>query len=184
MAGLHRGRRTWASVSVTAALLGGAGAATFAAPAASAAPKTITAVTHTSDHADTTSVPTGCTLANEVAQGPVWAFDNLSLRLTATDNGDGTWAVRVTAHGSFAAVCDPVSGDYATGHGSVNGWYDLTVTSPVAPSGKSLPAHAPSDESQTQIVAQFFGVNTSSVVGGQYNYTYNRVDGGKYVQSG
>lgn len=151
---------------------------------AAAAPKKVTAVTHTSGHPDTTSVSSSCTLAGAISGGPVWAYDNLSLRLTATSTGADTYAVTITAHGSFAAVCDPISGASYTGRGSVNGWYELTVTSPTPPDPAAVPSQQPSGlTGQSDIVRQFFP-DATSVVGGHYDYVYTLVAGSKYEQVG
>jgi hypothetical protein len=149
---------------------------------AAGSPKPIKAVTHTSDHPDTTSVAGACT--DESDNGPVWAYDDLSLQLVSTSNGDGTYAVTVTAHGSFNAMSDPTTGECWSGHGSVDGWINYTVTSTVAPDKSNLPAQEPGSMKQSEIIAQFFGGQASSVVGGSYHYTYNRVNGSRYTQDG
>lgn len=149
-----------------------------------ASPTTVTAVTHTSNHPDTTSVSSTCTSAGATSGGPVWAYDNLSLRLTSTPTDTDTYAVTITAHGSFDAVCDPVTGDPYAGHGSVNGWYQLTVTSPTPPDPAAVPSQQLSGlTGQGDIVRRFFP-DATSVIGGHYDYVYTLVDGSKYEQSG
>jgi hypothetical protein len=147
-----------------------------------AAPGKISATTHSNPHADTTSVGGPCAGVSD--NGPVWAYDNLSFKLTATADGPGSYAVTIAANGSFKAFSDPVTGDCASFNGSVDGWYQLEVLSPVAPDGKNLPSQVPGSMGQGAIVAAFFGGNATSINGGSYYYTYNRVDGGKYIQQG
>lgn len=145
--------------------------------------RTVTAVTHTSDHPDTTSVSGPCTVASP--GGPVWAHDNLSLRLSVTpETGPGNYSVTITAHGSFKAIADPTTGVCYTGSGSVDGWLQYDVTSSTPPDPKNLPAREPSDMTQGQILDQLFAGNATIVGGGHYSYTYNRIDGGKYTQIG
>lgn len=173
--------RTVAAIAGIAAL---AALVLSVAPALAKSPKKITAVTHTMNHPDTTSVSSDCTKAGEISGGPVWAYDNLSLRLTATPTGSDTYSVTITAHGSFDAVCDPTSGDPYTGHGSVNGWYTLTVTSPTPPDPAAVPSQQQDPlTSQGEIVHQFFP-DASSVVGGHYDYVYTQVNGSEYEQVG
>jgi hypothetical protein len=152
------------------------------ASASAESPMKVTAVTHTSNHPDTTSVTGTCTGTS--SNGPVWAYDNLSLRITVTPGtGPEDYAVTVTAHGSFAAIADPNTGDCYTGRGGVDGWYQLDVTSSTAPDPANLPSHVPSDETQGAIVNQLFG-GSATVAGGHYSYTYTLVDGQKYTQTG
>lgn len=143
---------------------------------------TTTAVTHSSGHPDTTSVSGPCTATS--SNGPVWAYDNLSLRLTATPDGTGKYSVVVTAHGSFDAISNPVTGECYTGTGSVDGWYQLEVTSTVAPDPSNVPSQEPGNVGQGAIVSQLFNGQATSIVGGHYSYTYNRINGGAYTQEG
>jgi hypothetical protein len=144
---------------------------------------TVSAVTRSSDHPDTTTVANSCAPVSD--NGPVWAYDNLSLKLDATPTGaPNTYDVVITALGSFAQVADPNTGACTTGHGSVDGYLHYVVTSPNTPSGKNVPAQSPGDQSQGSILAEFFGGTDTQVGGGDYSYTYNRVDGGRYTQAG
>jgi hypothetical protein len=170
--------RVAGAVAVIAALA----ALGLSVASASAGPQKITAVTHTSNHPDTTSVSGPCTVSSP--GGPVWAYDNLSLRLTATPTGTNEYSVTVTANGSFSAFSNPITGDCYTGHGGVDGYYELTVDSSTPPDPANLASHVPDTETQGAIVAQFFGGNASSIAGGHYHYTYTRVDGQKYTQDG
>jgi hypothetical protein len=170
-----------AAIAVAAA--GALGLGVLGAGSALAGTGMVTVVTHTMNHPDTTSVRSPCTLAGEVGGGPVWAYDNLSLRLVTTPAGSaGTYNVTIYAHGSFDAVCDPITGGPMTGHGSVDGSYHLTVVSANGPVG-SVPAQQPDGTTgQGAIVGQLFP-DATSITGGDYSYTYNRVDGTKYQQS-
>jgi hypothetical protein len=154
-----------------------------AASVAFAAPKTVTAVTHSSNHPDTTSVSGPCTVSS--GGGPVWAYDNLSLRLTVTpEDSPGNYSVTITAHGSFDAFADPTTGACYTGHGGVDGWLQWDVQSSTPPDPASLPSQVPGDTSQSAIMNQLFDGNATIVGGGHYNYTYTKVNGSKYTQAG
>jgi hypothetical protein len=154
------------------------------APAmASSGPGTVTAVTHTQNHPDTTSVANSC--APISANGPVWAYDNLSLRFTAVPDGTGTYSVTITAHGSFSQVASPTTGACETGAGSVDGWLNYEVSSSTPPDPANLPAQqASGDTGQGTMLNELFGGNATITGGGHYNYTYNPVDGARYTQSG
>ena len=155
----------------------------FGAFGVSAAPKQVSAVTHASNHADTTSVSGGCTVPSD--NGPVWAYDNLSLKLTVTPGSAADlYSVTITANGSFDAFASPNTGACLTQHGSVDGWLQWDVQSSTAPNPKSLPAQVDGSLSQSQIMNMLFDGNAHIVGGGHYSYTYNRIDGGKYVQNG
>jgi hypothetical protein len=157
-------------------VLGGA----FATNAAS--PKQVTAVTHSSPHPDTTNNAGDCTLASD--GGPVWAYDNLSLRLVATPGATaGDYSVTIFANGSFQAFANPNTGACYNRNGSVDGWYTLDVQSAAAPDPKNLPSQVPGSMSQGSIVNMLFG-GSATVTGQHYSYTYNQIDGGKYVQNG
>ena len=153
------------------------------ATSASAAPaRTVKAVTHAQDHADTTSLSGPCTASSD--NGPVWAYDNLSLQLSAVSDGTDSYLVTITAHGSFAAFADPNTGDCVSTHGSVDGSLNYEVSSPTAPDPANLPAQVSGSLGQGQILNQFFGGNATITGGGHYSYAYNRIDGGKYTQIG
>ena len=149
-----------------------------------ASPNTsVKTVTHVMNHPDTTNVSGLCTLATD--NGPVWAYDNLSLQLAATptDNA-GDYNVTITAHGSFSAFSDPITGACSNFNGSVDGWITYLVHSTTAPDPANLPSHSDGSLHQGQILNQFFGGNAAIIGGGSYSYTYNQVDGGKYTQVG
>lgn len=170
-------RKLGLGVAIGAATLGFAAGPAFAGQSGA-----VNAVTHTSDHPDTTSASGPCTGSS--SNGPVWAYDNLSLRVHVVPQGGDSYAVTIYAHGSFQQIADPNTGACASGHGSVDGWYDLTVQSSTAPDPANVPSQEPGDMSQGAIVAQLFAGNATSIVGGHYSYTYNRIDGGKYTQVG
>jgi hypothetical protein len=154
-----------------------ASSASSAAPVAATlmAQTSYKAVTHSADHPDTTNY---CT---PVAPDCVWAYDNLSMQLTATDNHDGTWTVTVTDHGSFQGFIDPLSPTNAslTSNGPIDGTYQLTVNSPNAPVNANLPSQMDGVGTGT-IVATWFGVSPSAVTGGSYNFSYQN---GNYTQN-
>jgi hypothetical protein len=137
---------------------------------------TYKAVTHSANHPDTSNY---CGVG-AIGSDCVWAHDNLSMQLTATDNHDGTWAVTVTDNGSFSGLADPASpqGAALVSNGPVKGTYQLTVTSQNPPSNANLPSQMDGVGTGT-IVATWFGVPTSQVVGGDYSFSYQN---GNYTQ--
>lgn len=154
--------------------------AVTAASAGGPAAGTVTAVTHSSHHADTTSIAGDCTVAS--AGGPVWAYDNLSLRLSAVPTGTNHYSVTITAHGNFDAISNPITGACYTGHGSVDGWLKYEVSSATAPDPANLPAQVDGTLGQGAILNAFFDGNATIVGGGTYSYSYNQIDGSKYIQ--
>jgi hypothetical protein len=169
-------------------LLAGATAAvgllTVGAPAL-AAPSTVNVVTHTSNHPDTTyGSVAGCTTPSD--GGPVWAYDNMSLQYSVTpESGPGNYSVTITAHGSFSAFADPTTGACISKNGSVDGTLQWDVSSTTPPDPKNVPSQEPGDLGQTWImINQLFDGNATTVGGGHYSYTYNRLDSGKYTQVG
>ncbi|MDE3082105.1 MAG: hypothetical protein KGL05_05630 [Acidobacteriota bacterium] len=151
--------------------------------AASASSGTLNVVTHTSGHADTTSVSGPCTTFS--VNGPVWAYDNLSLRYSVTSTGTDTYSVTIHANGSFSAFADPITGACSNFNGSVDGWLTLDVTSSTSPDPAAVPAQENGSLGQSQILTnQLFDGNGVVTGGGSYDYTYTLVDGAKYVQVG
>lgn len=160
------------------AAAGAAGLGGLAAGPALAGNGPVTAVTHASQHPDTTSVSgPGCGTS---ANGPTWALDNLSRQFSVTDNGDGTYTVTITDHGSFAGFADPTTCQPLTSDGSVSGSYTLTVTSPTGPDPSGLAPQYEGAVSTTDMVRDLFDHNATSIQGGAYNYSYQH---GNYVQS-
>jgi hypothetical protein len=174
-------------IALLLATVASAATLAFAAAGTAAAgtgPGATTAVTHTMNHPDTTSASgPGCGTS---ANGPVWAYDNLSLRYVATPNGTNMYSVTIYAHGSFKAIADPNTCIAASFNGSVDGSITYQVTSTTTPDPGNVPAQQPSgDTGQGDIlVNQLFDGNGAITGGGSYSYTYNPVDGGKYTQSG
>ena len=162
--------------SAIALLLGGQGAG--------ATSRTVTAVTHASNHPDTTSVAGDATVASP--GGPVWAYDNLAVRFAVTPNSDGTYSVVITDQGSFAGFASPTTGNADVNQGSVRGWIKYTVSSPNAPDPANLPSQQPTDPSPstTAMLTDLFDGNMSIVGGGSYSFTYTLVDGAIYTQTG
>ena len=154
-----------------------------AGPAMASATGTVTAVTHTMNHPDTTSVTGPCTGTS--VNGPVWAYDNLSLRYTVISTGTDTYAVTITAHGSFNAIADPTTGNCYSGHGSVSGWIEYNVTSSTAPDPSNVLAQQVSTTGQFAILDnQLFDGHAVFASGGSYDYTYTNVNGVQYIQVG
>jgi hypothetical protein len=149
---------------------------------AGAAPRTVTAVTHASHHADTTNVATGVSSEN----GPVWAWDNLAVRFTVTPNGDNAYSVLITDNGSFAGFANPHTGLPDVNNGSVKGTIQYDVTSPNAPDPANLLANQPANPSPSTVamLGQLFDGEVAIVGGGAYSFTYTRVDGAVYTQTG
>ena len=99
------------------------------------------------------------------------------------ETGPGNYSVTIYAHGSFQAFADPNTGACATFNGSVDGSIQYDVSSTSAPDPSALPAQSP-NTSQGTMLSELFDGNATMVGGGHYSYTYNRVDGGKYIQNG
>jgi len=170
--------------AIAIASLGAVAALGFAVvPAVAAAPGTVTAVTHTMNHPDTTSVSGPCTGTSD--NGPVWAYDNLSLNYSSLNTGVDTYSVTITAHGSFNAIADPTTGACYSGHGSVSGVIEYDVTSITPPDPGNVLTQQISTTGQWSILAnQLFDGNAVFAGGGQYTYTYTMVNGAVYTQSG
>jgi hypothetical protein len=174
------------------------GSAALAAPAmAGTSPATVTAVTHSFAHNDTTSVSGTATEASP--GGPVWARDNLMERFVVTDNGGGNYTVAATVNGSFQGFADPrtqaeeealglqsVPGSALVSQGSVKGTITYQVSSPVAPDPKALPAQEPDGTGLGAAIHQLFpGDDTAEAIsGGPYTFTYTKVNGQVYQQVG
>lgn len=187
------------AVASGAALLG---TAAVAAPAmAGTGPASVTAVTHSASHPDTTSVSGPATLSSP--GGPVWAFDNSSYRFVVTpETGPGNYLVTIYDNGQFQGFADPNTGQALVGNGSVKGTISYDVQSATPPDPANLPAQEPGAATQDQagidggytrlggMISQLFdGQPTSGpesiIVGyGPYNFTYTLMNGEKYVQTG
>lgn len=180
-----------------------AGSAVMAAPAfASTGPVTVTAVTHSANHPDTTSLKTGYPLPGQDATlqspgGPVWAFDNTATKITATPispiASDGAnWSVVITETGQFQGFADPRTGAALTSTGSVKGTIQYDVSSDSQPDAANLPAQEPGVATQDQagidggythlsgMISQLFGGHETVVGGGDvYSFSYQN---GNYTQ--
>jgi hypothetical protein len=155
--------------------------------AAYASPSTVKAVTHSYNHPDTTSLPgVGACTDNTGNDGPVWAYDNLSIQLSAVQHEPNQYTVTVTTNGSFNAFANPKTGACYTGTGSVTGMISYEVSSSTPPSAKNLPAQEPGSDHLSAIVNDLFGGNLpqENVVGGHYSFSYTPIDGGLYTQVG
>jgi hypothetical protein len=163
-----------ASIVLAAAGLLSAGAASAASPGG-----TVSAVVHASGHPDTCACasPTGVTSPN----GPVWAYDNIARQFTAVPGSGDHYTVTITDNGSFAAFADPISGLPFTAHGSIRGTYTLDVQSTLPPLASALPPTDDGDVSTPAMIMQLFQGGVTSIVGGDYTYTY-RAGGCTMVQ--
>ncbi len=159
------------------AMAGITGLGVLGAGAALAGSGPVTAVTHASGHPDTTSAsgPACGTSSN----GPTWATDNLSRQFSVTDNGNSTYTVTVTDHGSFAGFADPTSCQALLSNGPIYGTYTLTVTSPTGPDPAALAPEYVGAVSTSSMIQDLFAGNATSIVGGDYYYSYQN---GNYVQ--
>jgi hypothetical protein len=178
-------------------ILGATAIATLAVPAitpalasaAAPADKTVTVVTHSAQHPDTTSVSGDATIMSP--GGPVWAYDNLSLRYVVTPLGGDQWRVAIESQGSFAGFASPTTGNADINNGSTKGNITYTVTSSSAPDKALGPAQEPNGSSIRLAIAQMFHLNPASFNlpdsplsgGDQYTFTYNQVDGSLYQQT-
>jgi hypothetical protein len=193
-------RITLTAVAAAAVLTGSVAAA---APAfASNGPSTFT--THMNQNPDTTSLSGGPGVTLSSAQGPVWAWDNLTVKLTpvpqAQPLSDGAnYVVNVDVVGSFHGFADPNgpnAGAALTSDGSVKGTISYDVYSPQGPNGANLPAqegawtvNLNSGPGQYQVsggqglsdaITQLFGPGSYIAGGGNiYNFSYQN---GNYTQ--
>jgi hypothetical protein len=157
--------------------VGALGLTMMGAGAALAGTGTVTAVTHASDHPDTTNASgPACGISGN---GPTWATDNLSRKFSVTDNGNGTFTVVITDHGSFAGFADPNTCQALASNGPIEGTYTLTVTSPTGPDPAGLAPQYRGQVSTSSMVQDLFGDSATSIVGGFYSYSYQN---GNYVQ--
>jgi hypothetical protein len=169
-------------------LLGGLGAAlatsadagTLPAATMASVSKTVTAVTYSPNHYDTTSVPTGVNSPN----GPLWAYDNLIERFTAVPEGAGQWSVTINVAGTFDGFANPVTGLPQVNKGTVRGVIQYDVTSPNKPSKALLPKVEPKYTGLGTAMSQLFGGSETVTGGGHYLFTYTKVAGKVYTQAG
>ena len=176
-------------VALAAITAGGLGAA---APAM-AVSGPVSFVTHTNGHPDTTSLVSQPSAGQDATihtpYGPVWAWDNSTIKLTPVqiaDPGDGAnYRVDVEVVGSFHGFADPNTGLALDSTGSVKGTisYDVLAAPGEAPSSASLPPTESGGINGThlsEMVLQLFGGH-ASIVGGGGHYTFS-YQNGAYVQ--
>jgi hypothetical protein len=195
--------------SVLVAVAVGVSIAMFSSGAGATTAATVSANTHAANHDDTTSVAGSATIPSD--GGPVWAYDNLKVQITATPANatNGSYGVDLTVTGSFAGFANPrnagemaaaglttpAPGDALTSSGSVKGTYHLTVNSPTLPKASNLHAQQDPTTGLGDMVRQLFGdvatdngdgtfSHTVVVSGGHYNFIYNKVEGVTYSQFG
>jgi hypothetical protein len=164
--------------------VGALGLAMGTAGAALASSGPITAVTHASNHPDTTSVSGPATL--DSPNGPVWAYDNLALKFTVTPNGEGVSKVVITTNGSFAGFADPTTGQALTSNGSVAGsitYYWESPNGAADANPANLPAQEPPTVGLSTMITQLFGggENAGPTWPGNGDYTFS-YQHGNYVQ--
>lgn len=140
-----------------------------AAPAFAGTNGGVTATTHSFLHEDTTNVSGSGTHASP--NGPVWANDNLQEQFRITQTSPGVYDVQYASHGSFSAFADPTTGNAASFNGSVEGSYDMTVTSSTAPDPTALPAQEDPNTGIGTAVEQLFHGN-ATIAGGNYDFKY------------
>jgi hypothetical protein len=173
-----------APAALAAILLGTAGQASAqvappaqAALTASVKQATISATTHVHNVADTTNISGDHTGTSD--NGPVWAYDNLERKITATRSvtGTDTWDVRIDSQGSFSAIANPLDGNVWTGGngGSVTGSVNYTVTSGKTPDPKNINGNLPDGTGSTKTLKLLFGDDSATVVGGTYKFDYSPV---------
>ena len=172
-----------------------AGSAAAAAPAmASTGPARSGASPISTKHPDTTSA-SGRPRSTR-RNGPVWAYDN-ARRAVHGHAGDrpgrrATYQVDGQRRGSFQGFADPrLATEDSTD--PVARWpagprsrarSATTVTSPVGPERKLLPAQEPDGTGLGTALRQLFGGQATSVVPGSYDFQYNQVAGAPYEQVG
>lgn len=156
------------------ALTGG----TAAVASASTGPQQF--VTHSAQHADTTNVETGVDSAN----GPVWAYDNLTEAyiVTPVSLPDGAnYQVKIIVTGSFKGFADPtIANTPLVSNGPVQGTITYDVYSSTAPDKAGLLPNQAPDTGLGTALNQLFDGNATIVGGGDYTFSYQN---GNYVQS-
>jgi hypothetical protein len=160
------------------------GSAVAAAPAfASNGPAVVKVNTHQNGVADTTDHAGSNTV--DSPNGPVWAYDNLERKITATPNADGTWTVVVASQGSYAAFADPRTGGPAGfTSGPVSGDVTYVVQAGSAqPSGAGINSQSPLSLHSFDLVEALFGNAPLTIVSSHYNFDY-KLAGQDYPQVG
>jgi hypothetical protein len=171
-----------APVIAATALLAGTGAASAATVKAPPV-KPVVASTYEAGLIDTTSVPTGV----NSPQGPVWAYDDMTRVLTATQASPGTWTVTFDEGGVYNAIANPLTGAAWQHSGLFGGTISYIVTSAGTPKASNLPRTEPATATHSSVMAQLFGAPVTVVGGGSYDFTYLGIPGapkGVYTQVG
>lgn len=172
-----RFRSIAATAGVAAVLLG-----ISAAPALASTHTNVRAVTHTSANADTTGSATG-TYCTTSSRGPIWAWDNLSLRFDTAEVSSTTYTVTIEVSGTFTSFTTRECAAPVNENGSVRGYLNETVTSSSAPNPKALPAQESGNVSETTMVDQLFQGGVTGVTTVSYSYTYTQITGERCVTS-
>ena len=176
--------RTVAAI-VAAPLIAGTAllAGTGAASAATKPPAPVTAATYEAGLPDTTSVETGTDSAN----GPVWAYDDMTRVITAKQTAPGTWTVSFAEGGVYNAIANPLTGVAWHHSGLFGGTISYVVTSAGLPKAANLPRTEPATATHSSIMAQLFRAPVTVTGGGSYSFTYLGIPGapkGVYTQVG
>ena len=162
------------------ALLAGTGAASAAT---TSSVKPVTASTYEAGLPDTTSVETGTDSAN----GPVWAYDDMTRVVTAKQTAPGTWTVTFNEGGVYNAIANPLTGLAWHHSGLFGGTISYVVTSAGQPKAANLPRTEPATATHGSVMAQLFGAAVTVTGGGSYSFTYLGIPGapkGVYTQVG
>ena len=142
----------------------------------------VQATVHMAQHLDTTNVAGDATKPSD--NGPVWAYDNLSVKVIvfpagyANQNGQVD-IVHLAYHGSFKGFANPLTGNALTSAGSVDGTYEVTVSSSLPPDPANLPTTMNGPVSTTTMLKTLFGDPNALVEGGPYAFYYQN---GNYFQ--
>ncbi|HEY2639231.1 MAG TPA: hypothetical protein VGI66_05025 [Streptosporangiaceae bacterium] len=165
------------AIAATATL--GLGAGIAGAAFADTSPGTVKAVTHASSHPDTTNVSGPGMACGSSSNGATWAFDNIARQFSVTSTAANEWTVVITDNGSFSGFADPTTCGALTSNGSIRGTITFDVQSATPPDPAGLAPQYVGDVSTTQMVNDLFDGKATSVIGGQYSYSYQN---GNYVQ--
>jgi hypothetical protein len=151
---------------------------------------------------DTTSYSGSATFSSP--NGPVWAIDNLNEKWTIApaslpDGANYTATLHVTKGSRFAEFADPGPGTNETsdpcpgtgpggphtGTGAVTGTIEYDINSTAAPDLTSVPAVQAPNTSLGTVLGQIFDNGTYSIAGGgSYSFSYSKVCGAVYKQTG
>ena len=158
---------------------------------------------------DTTSYSGSATFQAPSGNGPVWAIDTLNERWTIapaslSDGADYTATLHITKGSKFAEFADPGQGSNEsadpcpgggsnaggphTGSGAVTGTIEYDINSSAAPDLNSVPAAEAPNTGLGAVLSQIFDNNQNTtplvVGGGSYSFSYSKVCGELYKQTG